>query len=389
MEIFLPPTEEEPAAGSLAAAIPAPDAVAPLPEIPLPLDEEEPAPALPAAESAEPLDEMPEELRALMDEAATEGQIEILAAGGSDEPFMVDDLAEAEFYLGQGMLEEAQGVYERMRVRHPEHPTVAQLGQRLRQAVTRPPDAVSQIPTATVEEIEASVRSVAPPAAPKPAAAAAPAEPSLEGVTPKFSVTDTAAPPSGGFVDLGAELEEEMAAVEQQGGAHAGTTPLVDGLIREFQKGVREQLDEKDFETHYNLGIAYKEMELYDEAIQEFQLTARDPARLLECADLMGLCYLAKGQPDQAVRSLSAGLEVEGHPPASYHSLHYDLGVAYEALGELQKSLAQFELLQQQGAQFRDVQVRVQGLRARLPKATGAAPPDGPKTPRKKKISFI
>jgi tetratricopeptide (TPR) repeat protein len=276
-----------------------------------------------------------------------------------------------------------------MRVRHAEHPTVVQLGQRLRQAVARPPEAVSQVPSATVQEIEASVRSAAPPAAPEPPAAAALDEAPLEGVAVKFSVTDTAATPAGGFVDLGAELEEEMAAAEQQGGAHAGTVPLVDGLIREFQKGVREQLDEKDFETHYNLGIAYKEMELYDEAIQEFQLTARDPARLLECADLVGLCYLAKGQPDQAVRSLSAGLEVEGYPPASYHSLHYDLGIAYEALGDLEKSLDQFELLQQQGAQFRDVQVRVQGLRARLPKAKGATPPDGPKTPKKKKISFI
>lgn len=361
----------------------------PAPEIPLPPADEAPGAAAPTPVGE--VEEMPAELRALLEEAA-EPPIEILSAGLDDEPLLVDDLAEAEFYLAQGMIEEAQGVYERMRARHAEHPAVAQLGQRLGQAAQQPREAADELPSATVQQLQQSAPE--PPLPEAPAPPEPPVEPLVEPPAPeeerpKFTVTDTTAEPAAGpFVDLGAELEQELAADEQPAPAHAGPTPLVDGLLHEFQKGVREQLDEKDFETHYNLGIAYKEMELFDEAIQEFRLTSRDPGRILECADLMGLCYLAKGQPDQAVRSLLAGLEIEGHPPEAYHSLHYDLGVAYEAMGEVEKSLAQFELLQQQGARFRDVQVRVQGLRARLPKGK-EPPPDGAKPPRKKKISFI
>ena len=164
---------------------------------------------------------------------------------------------------------------------------------------------------------------------------------------------------------------------------------MVNGLLKELQKGVREHLDEKDYETHYNLGIAYKEMELYDEAIQEFRLTAREPKRALECADLVGQCYLAKGQPDQAVQDLQAGLAVEGHPREAYHNLRYDLGAAFEAVGDVPRALEQFEILQAEGARFLDVQARVDALRARVPPAPTPGPKDEMPRRKKKKISFI
>jgi len=204
----------------------------------------------------------------------------------------------------------------------------------------------------------------------------------------QFSVTDALAAETGtGFVNLGAELDEELVAAEQPASGSEGG-PLVDGLLKELQKGVREHLDEKDYETHYNLGIAYKEMELYDEAIQEFRLTSREPKRALECADLVGLCYLAKGQPEQAIQDLLAGLAIEGHPAEAYHNLRYDLGTAFEAVGDVPRSLEQFEILQSEGARFLDVQTRVQALRSRLPRTPGPTTKD--ETPRrKKKISFI
>jgi tetratricopeptide (TPR) repeat protein len=199
-----------------------------------------------------------------------------------------------------------------------------------------------------------------------------------------------------GFVNLGAELEEELAAEDRGAPADSGA-PLVEDLIREFQKGVREHLDEKDFETHYNLGIAYKEMELYDEAIQEFRLAARDPGRALPCADLLGLCFLAKADLDAAIQELRAGLDVRGHPRESYYALRYDLGVAYEAHGDLQRALECFEALQADDERFRDASARTQDLRERLRRSQVASlvaspvpteePPKRAKS--KKKISFI
>jgi len=395
-------------------------------------------------------EELPSELRALLEEPQAEAPaIELGADEGGVEQAMVDDLAEAGFYLSQGMVEEARAVHRRMRARDPQHPAVAQLSEQLEPSArieapagapaqpgevsplaqtTTPvpeisvpselldfiPESPSEVPSSvevTVvpgppeglpgEPPQEAVAEAPPPS--KHLAAGPPAPPievrPLEPVTPKFSVMQGGeGTGADGFVNLGAELEEEMAAEDQAATAPMGMEPpRVEDLLKEFQKGVREQLDEKDYETHYNLGIAYKEMDLYDEAIQEFRLAARDQDRTLACASLLGHCYLAKGEAEAAIREFRAGLEVKGRPRESYHSLRYDLGVAYEVQGDLVRALGSFEALQAENARFRDVSARVQALRERLqpqPLVPSQAASDQagelPKRAKdKKKISFI
>jgi tetratricopeptide (TPR) repeat protein len=199
-------------------------------------------------------------------------------------------------------------------------------------------------------------------------------------VAPRLSVQD-APPPAEGAVDLAGELGAELA-------SDAGEAALVSGLLSELQRGVREQVDAKDYETHYNLGIAYKEMDLFDEAIQEFKLAGTDPRRALECAELLGQCLLAKGQPEPAAAELRAGLQLSGHPAEAYHGLRYTLGLAYEALGELALAAEQFAALEREQPRFRDAAARLAALRGRLappPAARPAAPP----APKRRKISFI
>ena len=83
----------------------------------------------------------------------------------------------------------------------------------------------------------------------------------------------------------------------------------LEDIFREFKKGVEQQLSAEDYETHFNLGIAYKEMGLVDEAIGEFQLASKDPARAVECCSMLGLCFLEKGMPQLAIKWYRKGLE--------------------------------------------------------------------------------
>jgi tetratricopeptide (TPR) repeat protein len=215
-------------------------------------------------------------------------------------------------------------------------------------------------------------------------------------ISPKFSVQQGGGEAGAdGFINVGAELEEELAAEDRAASAITGSAP-VENVLRELQKGVREHLDEKDFETHYNMGNAYREMELYEEAVQEFRLAARDPGRALVCADLLGLCSLAKGDPEAAIREFRAGLQVQGHPPESYYDLRYNLGLAYERNGDLGGALESFEALQADDERFRDVSARVQELRQRVPRPQVASLSSSPvrtgepaKRSKDKRISFI
>src|SRR4029079_18644931 len=109
-------------------------------------------------------------------------------------------------------------------------------------------------------------------------------------------------------------------------------------LFEEFR--VAEEGDEvrEDFETHYNMGTAYKEMDLLDEAIQEFQnaaglvKAADGTSRFLQCCYMLGHCFIHKGMPEAAVLWFKKGLQAPGHTEDEYQALRYELASAYEQL---------------------------------------------------------
>jgi len=193
--------------------------------------------------------------------------------------------------------------------------------------------------------------------------------------TPSTSLPTAPTPPpaaaggDGEGFDLASELGglfgAQPAVAEEPATAPAGTdlgdASLAD-IFREFQKGVDKQLGKEDYETRYNLGIAYKEMGLVDEAIAEFQLAAKDEARLLECASMLGICFLEKGMPKLAVKWFEKGLQAPGRSDEEYQGLRYDLASALEQAGENGKALALFTELYGQDAMFRDVADKVRQL---------------------------
>jgi len=60
-----------------------------------------------------------------------------------------------------------------------------------------------------------------------------------------------------------------------------------------IKQGVEKQLSREDTETHYNLGIAYMEMELYDDAMREFKIAMKDPVFEFDCYNRLGLSFMA------------------------------------------------------------------------------------------------
>ncbi len=120
------------------------------------------------------------------------------------------------------------------------------------------------------------------------------------------------------FFDLAAELEKELAEEEmvaEATGSGKGTDVSIEDLFKEFQRGVAEQVEEEDFDTHFNLGLAYREMGLLDEAIGEFQLSAKSSDYLVESASMIGACYIEKGLPEQGGRVVPA--RPDGARPAA------------------------------------------------------------------------
>jgi tetratricopeptide (TPR) repeat protein len=282
---------------------------------------------------------------------AVSAGIEALASGGVDaesrmtmdgeatahgEPpgaGLEDDLDEADFFVQQSLFDEARDILRGLLERYPGHPLV----------------------TAKLRDVDAMERAaVGPPTAeaPLPAPSSSPSNvPTLE--QPAMQA------------DLAAEPPDELpGANDADATSQAAGDPAGDPVYEVTRRGVIEKgVTAEDFETHYDLGIAYKEMGLLDDAVAEFKLVMKDPAREVQCHLMIGLCCLEKGLQTEAIGHFKKGLYVEGITERESLSLYFELGQAYERLGDPREALYYYEKVLKRDARFRNVERIVENLR--------------------------
>lgn len=168
------------------------------------------------------------------------------------------------------------------------------------------------------------------------------------------------------FFDLAAELEQELSKEELFKGGDGALMPSeeqsLEEIVEGFKRGVAEHLSATDYDTHFNLGIAYREMGLLDEAIGEFQLAAKDPGHLVLCCSMLGLCFHDKGMPELAAKWYRKGLEAPGIAEEDHLGLLYDLGNALDAGGDRDGAYKVFVDLYGINSNYRDVVARVTEL---------------------------
>jgi pilus assembly protein FimV len=140
-------------------------------------------------------------------------------------------------------------------------------------------------------------------------------------------------------------------------------------VFQEFRAELGELGEEdEDLETHYNLGIAYREMGLLDEAIGEFQKVAKavqkgKPFRYtMNCSTMLGLCFMDKGEPKVASMWYQRALESPGLEQEAVLALRYDLGTALENAGESKQALDSFRQVYAMNIDYRDVADRIAEL---------------------------
>ncbi len=168
-----------------------------------------------------------------------------------------------------------------------------------------------------------------------------------------------------GFFDLAGALEEELSHEPGIAGAEllgATKEPSLEEIVEGFKKGVAEHLSPEDFDTHYNLGIAYREMGLLDDAIGEFQLASKDPRFLVDCCAMLGVCFLEKGMPELSVKWYRRALEAPELAEETRWGLLYDLGNAYLALGDRGAAYTAFVEVYGANSQYRDIVAKLAEL---------------------------
>ncbi len=146
-------------------------------------------------------------------------------------------------------------------------------------------------------------------------------------------------------------------------------------MFSQFKKGVEATVKPEDSATHYDLGIAYREMGLLDDALHEFDtaLGGSDRRREVDCLTMIGLCRMARNEPREAIGAYRRALGSDYLTKESAKAIHLDLGAAYEAAGQPEAALFYLQKVARADPGYRDVAARVKALGG----GPGHPPPEG------------
>jgi tetratricopeptide (TPR) repeat protein len=218
------------------------------------------------------------------------------------------------------------------------------------------------------QPIAAPERFAEPEPIPEPVAEPEPI-PEHEPVAEPEVVAEAPAPPKDeGFIDLGAMIlgtggekstRFTVAYEEPSGDEEADFAKM----LSQFKDKVSENLDSSDVRAHYDLGTAYKEMGLLDEAIGSFQAALRASADHLPTYEVMGQTFIEMGQPEAAVKSLERALETPSTIEDELVGIYYYLGRAYEQLQNRDSAVEFYDRVFSLDINFADVTERLRELR--------------------------
>jgi len=267
--------------------------------------------------------------------------------GERAESLVEDDLDEADFYASQGMYPEALDALRVLLERHPNHRliiTKMREVEALEQGAAIDPEAAVDTPPAG-QQLDMHVDQA-----------------ELTGGTDAIELDELEEVSADEYVEVDADAVE---------GDEAGSAPAPGK--RKPTVMLEKPVDEGDAETHYDLGLAYKEMGLYDEAMKAFEKVLRAPGREVQCRVMLGMCQREQHNPSEAIHQFKQGLHASPSDRERL-SLYYEVGQTYEQMGDDGEALYYFEAVLKRDPAFADTAARADALRGRVGHPT--PPPD-------------
>ena len=217
---------------------------------------------------------------------------------------------------------------------------------------------------AALESIE-----VEPPA-PEPPQPAARRPVGRAGATPSPSPVRTRSaepepsPGEGGFVNLGELLRNDDSPkstrmiVNEEEPSGDEEADFAD-MLKKFKQGIAENVAQEDYQSHYDLGVAFKEMGLVDEAIAEFQKALKAPSNRLPTYEALGQCFIEKEQYGIASTVLARALGEGRYSDEEMIGVLYLCGRAAQALNHSEEALGYYQRVFVVDIEFRDVVDRI------------------------------
>ena len=146
-------------------------------------------------------------------------------------------------------------------------------------------------------------------------------------------------------------------------------------IIEGFNKKIDDMLEQLgefnkpeslDNDQAFDLGIAYREMGLYKDAINSFETALKNGYSPSDCLDMIGLSFIDLGEYDKAEKVFREGLTRKNLKEHEKLGLSFDLGLALEKQGRLEESLRVYREVEKLDPNFRDISQIVKEIEAKL-----------------------
>ncbi|WP_026840112.1 tetratricopeptide repeat protein [Citrifermentans bremense] len=159
-----------------------------------------------------------------------------------------------------------------------------------------------------------------------------------------------------------APQDEEPARMDASAPARSQRLRGWEEIYPESGDAPETELDIEELESHYDLGIGYKEMGMYGGAIKEFDTAARNPHRRLDCLTLQAICYREKGEADRAEDLLRRGLSLEVISQPERVCIAYELAVLLEDSGTPDEAIELYREVVRANPGYHDASRRLSAL---------------------------
>ncbi|MGB7296388.1 MAG: tetratricopeptide repeat protein [Candidatus Aminicenantales bacterium] len=301
------------------------------------------------------------------------GEADTLTAIEAEEEDVDLLLARVDLYVSQGLIRNARRILENLNIRFPRWPKIEEKIAALDGVKTkiRTEDIPARV--GKVQDIEAKIE--ATPDLAKTFLSLLQDEGSPEKrVTSADLFADTEILPIPAdeagetkYHDLGEKIQDEIEMLQgvfaqQVRGDISMLEKELPEIVSEFRDQVRKKIDAKDYETRFNLGLAYLEQGLIEEAIEEFLLASEDPARALDCYSIISKAFKENNNFAEAKTWLEKSLELVNDGSAAHFALLYELASLHEDNGERIRALELFQRIKDWNPKYRDVRKKVSRL---------------------------
>lgn len=288
-------------------------------------------------------------------------------------------LAQADMYIQEGLIRLARRVIDGLVMRYPNDPLLKQkltYIDNLKPSLAKE-DLIRKIEKTTVIETQV----IRPPKAREGKDTRRRAEFELEEqilseekISPIDLFTDTGIIPimtSDGrekkFYDLQENIRAELAMLSavylrQKTGITTQFEKELMTIVSDFKKSIKEKIPQEDYQIHLQLGLAFMEQDLIDEAIEEFNIAAKDKNLTLECLTLISHSHRLKGNAEEAESWLNRAIKLVAPGTDQYFALMFDLGMIYEQNKEFDKALGIYRDIQSWNPTYQSVGERINRL---------------------------